>query len=205
MKAAPRQTERSRQRQAMLVQGAHRVFERDGFINARITDIAKEVGLAHGSFYTYFDSKEAIFREVAVEIQQEMFDGVPSDDGALTAYQRIERANRRYLESYRRHSRIMAIIEQVSTFNDEIYQVREARAERTISRTERAIVRLQADGIADDRVDPHLSAVALTSMISRFAYLWFGVSRGPEYQFDLDEAVAGLSRLWANAIGVKVD
>lgn len=204
-KTAPRQTERSRQRRAMLVQGAHRVFERDGFIDARITDIAKEVGLAHGSFYTYFDSKEAVFREVALEMQEEMFDGAPSEEGDLTTYQRIERANRRYLESYRRHSRIMAIIEQVSTFNDEIHEIRESRAKRTISRTERAIVRLQAEGVADSRVDPHLAAVALTSMISRFAYLWFGANSGPEYQFDLDEAVAGLTRLWANAIGVAGD
>src|ERR1051325_11482475 len=104
------QSKRSLERRAKLVEGAHRVFERDGFIDARITDIAKEVGLAHGSFYTYFSSKEEIFRVVAEEIQAEMFDRRRSASADVTPYQRIEAANRRYLESYQRHSRIMAII-----------------------------------------------------------------------------------------------
>lgn len=202
--AAPRQTPRSRERRAMLIKGAHRVFERDGFMDARITDIAREVGMAHGSFYTYFDSKEAIFREVATEIQTEMFDGAPSVERSdLTPYQRIEAANRRYLESYSRHARIMAIIENVATFNDEVLLIRQQRAQRSISRTEHAIRRWQEDGAADPEVDAHLAAVALTSMVSRFAYLWFGVNSGPEYQFDVDNAVDGLTRLWANAIGVR--
>jgi AcrR family transcriptional regulator len=197
------QSKRSLERRAKLVEGAHRVFERDGFIDARITDIAKEVGLAHGSFYTYFSSKEEIFRVVAEEIQAEMFDRQRSASADRTPYQRIEAANRRYLESYQRHSRIMAIIEQVSTFNAEIRSIRESRAQETTSRTERSIRRLQAEGAADPELDPHLSAVALTSMLSRFAYLWMGADTGPDYQFDIDAAVDGLTRLWANAIGLK--
>jgi len=202
---AATQSKRYLERRAKLVEGAHRVFERDGFIDARITDIAKEVGLAHGSFYTYFSSKEEIFRVVAEQIQAEMFDGQRGGSADLTPYQRIEAANRRYLESYRRHSRIMAIIEQVSTFNDDIHKIRESRAQQTMSRTERSIRRLQADGFADPDLDPHLSAVALTSMLSRFAYLWMGADAGPDYEFDLDAAVDGLTRLWANAIGLKKD
>ncbi|MET0419922.1 MAG: TetR/AcrR family transcriptional regulator [Actinoplanes sp.] len=197
------QSKRSIERRAKLVEGAHRVFERDGFIDARITDIAKEVGLAHGSFYTYFSSKEEIFRVVAEEIQAEMFDRHRSGSADLTPYQRIEAANRRYLESYRRHSRIMAIIEQVSTFNEEIRSIRESRAQETTGRTERSIRRLQAEGLADPELDPHLTAVALTSMLSRFAYLWMGADTGPAYKFDIDAAVDGLTRLWANAIGLK--
>lgn len=201
--SARTQSKRSLERRAKLVEGAHRVFERDGFIDARITDIAKECGMAHGSFYTYFSSKEEVFRVVAEQIQAEMFDGHRSGSADLTPYQRIEAANRRYLESYRRHSRIMAIIEQVSTFNDEIRAIRESRAKQTMSRTERSISRLQAEGLADPGLDPHLSAVALTSMLSRFAYLWMGADAGPDYEFDIDAAVDGLTRLWANAIGLK--
>lgn len=198
------QSERSLQRRATLIESARRVFERDGFIDARITDIAKEAGLAHGSFYTYFDSKEAVFREVAEQIQHEMFDRNPEqspDD--LSAYERIRLANRRYLEAYARHGRIMAIIEQVSTFNEEIQSIRDSRARQSISRTERSITRLQAHGDADSRVDPHLAAVALTAMVSRFAFLWYGTQTGTRYIFDLDEGVEGLTLLWANAIGVR--
>ena len=55
------------------------VFEREGFLTARIADIASTAGLSQGSFYHYFDSKEQIFREVA-EAQERRLTA-PADDG----------------------------------------------------------------------------------------------------------------------------
>ena len=49
---------------------AKEIFERDGFLDARISDIAEQAGLSHGSFYHYFESKEAVFREVAAEVDE---------------------------------------------------------------------------------------------------------------------------------------
>jgi AcrR family transcriptional regulator len=43
-----------------LVNAAKLVFERDGFLDARIVDIAQTAQLAPGSFYHYFDPKEQI-------------------------------------------------------------------------------------------------------------------------------------------------
>ena len=43
---------------------ARRVFERDGFLDARITDITAEAGVAAGPFYTYFTGKEDAFAAV---------------------------------------------------------------------------------------------------------------------------------------------
>ena len=53
------------QTRARLLDAAKVVFERDGFLDARIADIAETAQLAIGSFYHYFDSKEQIFREIA--------------------------------------------------------------------------------------------------------------------------------------------
>ena len=50
---------------ARLVESAKEEFEETGFLETRISDIAKRAGMSHGSFYHYFDSKEQIFREVA--------------------------------------------------------------------------------------------------------------------------------------------
>src|SRR4051794_2983245 len=57
-------TPRGRRTRSALVSAARAVFERDGFVGARVTDIAAHAGVAHGTFYTYFDSKEAVFRDV---------------------------------------------------------------------------------------------------------------------------------------------
>ena len=48
------------------------MFERDGFLDARITDITAEAGVAAGSFYTYFTSKEDAFAAVMEEVNEEM-------------------------------------------------------------------------------------------------------------------------------------
>ncbi len=55
---------------ARLVVAAKEVFEQDGFLEARISDIAERAGLSHGSFYHYFESKEEVFREVALEVDE---------------------------------------------------------------------------------------------------------------------------------------
>src|SRR5215510_3853552 len=83
---------RARQRadtRARLVQAAKEVFEEKGFQDARVSDIAERAGVAKGLVYYYFETKQAIFREVAAEVDRElahaidvMFD--PSS-GATTA------------------------------------------------------------------------------------------------------------------------
>src|SRR5213592_5031135 len=53
------------QTRARLLDAAKEIFEENGFLEARISDIAERAGLSHGAFYHYFDSKEQIFREIA--------------------------------------------------------------------------------------------------------------------------------------------
>ena len=47
-------------RQRQLLDAALRVFARDGFDGASVASIADEAGVAKGSVYLYFDSKEAL-------------------------------------------------------------------------------------------------------------------------------------------------
>src|ERR1700730_17213246 len=56
---------------AALVLAARAVFERDGFLEARIVDICAEAGVATGSFYTYFKTKEDAFAAVMAEVHEE--------------------------------------------------------------------------------------------------------------------------------------
>ena len=50
-----------------IIEAALRVFARKGYFNARVSDIAREAGIAAGTIYLYFDTKEDIlitlFRE----------------------------------------------------------------------------------------------------------------------------------------------
>lgn len=57
-----RRAEESReQRRAQILERALGVFAEKGYHGASITDIVRAAGVARGTFYLYFDSKEAVF------------------------------------------------------------------------------------------------------------------------------------------------
>ena len=176
---APR-ADAARNRRALLA-AARRVFERDGFVVARITDIADEAGLAHGSFYSHFQGKEDALAAVLGEVGEEMLHpGPPAgrespDTDPVAA---IHAANVAYLEAYRRNARLMALLEQVATVDERFATLRRERSEAFLARNARAIRRLQRAGLADTALDPDLASLALSTMVSRSAYAAFAVGRG---------------------------
>lgn len=60
--------EEKSQRRDEIMAAAKKVFARKGFHATTIADVAKQAGLAYGSIYWYFDSKDSLFHELmAVE------------------------------------------------------------------------------------------------------------------------------------------
>jgi len=51
-------------RRAQILESALRVFAEKGYHSASVTDLVDAAGVARGTFYLYFDSKEAIFLEL---------------------------------------------------------------------------------------------------------------------------------------------
>ena len=66
---APR-TERGRKTLRKLLDAATREFAGHGFHDASISGITRRAGVALGSFYTYFDSKDAIFRALVSDMSE---------------------------------------------------------------------------------------------------------------------------------------
>jgi AcrR family transcriptional regulator len=195
-------TARGARTRTALVDAARRVFERDGFLTARVTDIADAAGVAHGSFYTYFPDKKAILAAVLAELQEEMLHPQLSraaleDDPAGT----IHDANRAYLESYRRNAGLMSLLEDMAAIDEDFLQLRRERTEAFVARNARAIRRLQKQGLADAELDPEIAALAISSMVSRTAYAAFvwGRDRGAT---DFDAVLRTVTRLWLNALRI---
>jgi AcrR family transcriptional regulator len=184
-----------------LVQAARIVFERDGFADARIVDIAAEAGVATGSFYTYFRRKEDAFAAVIEQLEQEMLyprlrEVADREDPVAV----IEAANRAYIRAYRKNARLMGLMEQVSALDPEFHKVRMGRARRFSDRNARAIAQLQERGLADATLDPRLAAQAMGAMVSRSAYMRYVEGVG---QDSAETIVKTLTRLWAGALGIR--
>lgn len=201
-KARPQRADAARNRTALLA-AARRVFERDGFVAARITDIADEAGLAHGSFYSHFQGKEDALAAVLGEVGEEMLHPGPPLAGSLgdaaDPVAVIRAANLAYLEAYRRNARLMALLEQVATVDERFAALRLERTEAFLARNARAIRRLQRSGLADPSLDPDLASLALSTMVSRSAYVAFAIGRAPADPVALADT---LTRLWANALRI---
>jgi AcrR family transcriptional regulator len=176
------------------------IFERDGFQQARIADISAEAGVSHGLFYHYFRSKEELFRVIADEVETRLLAIDYSDVDTPLADQvdRIRVANRSYVHAYKREARIMAVIEEVSRYDDDVRQARVRRDASLANRLEASIVRMQGNGDADPRIDGRYAAMALGGMVARFSEQMF-VGGG---EFDEAVAVEQLTLLWANALGL---
>lgn len=201
----PPATERGARTRAALVAAARTVFERSGYLDARLTDITKEASCATGSFYTYFANKDEVFAAVLEQAQEDMMHpGMDRVSDAHDAYAVLEASNRAYLEAYRRNAKLMGLLEQVAHIDPEFRRFRAERAEAFIHRNARGIADLQRSGVADAEVDPMLASRALSGMVSRLAYSVFTVGEGEDggNPTDFDQLVFTVTRLWANALQV---
>lgn len=195
-------TRRGRRSRDQLLHAAEKVFERDGYLKSRITDITRLAGVGQGTFYRYFDSKEDVFRAVIgvlVEgIESSLTTGLPADSQDVVA--RIDRANRQFLDFYRSNASLMAVFEQVATFDEQVREMRQHVRRLSAQRIEREIRRLQADGHADPGLEPRCAANALASMVNNFAYTQFVIGES----FDDECAATTLTRLWVQALGQRM-
>lgn len=66
-----RATNRASNRDAILMAARH-VFAEQGFGGTTVRDIIRRTELASGTFYNYFDSKEAVFEALSVEVGEDL-------------------------------------------------------------------------------------------------------------------------------------
>jgi len=187
-----------------LVAAARRVFERDGFINSRLTDITAEAACSIGTFYTYFDTKEEIFTAVMQAAADDMLHpGLPRvDDDISNVAAILQASNRAYVEAYKRNARLNLLLEQVATIDPEFRKLRIARGAAFAERNARWIKRLQDAGYADPELDPVMTARALSPILGRMAYHAYALE---EPWSDDDAIVDTATQVWLNALGVPKD
>ncbi len=195
-------TVRGARTRAALIAAARKVFERDGYLDAKLTEITRTAHCATGSFYTYFANKEEIFAAVLEQAQQDMMHpGMGRVGGTDDANAVLEASNRAYLEAYQRNAKLMGLLEQVAQVDPEFRAFRSRRADAFIARNAAGIADLQERGIADPGVDPLLASRALSGMVSRLAYSAFVLGEVPQAGAgDFESLVLTVTRLWANAL-----
>ncbi|MFC7044087.1 TetR/AcrR family transcriptional regulator [Halobacteriaceae archaeon GCM10025711] len=89
------QEKQERIRRALLDAGCDR-FERYGLQGTTIADLTDDVGIADGTFYSFFDSKEALFAAVLRREAEQVYDDLTA---VLDEADDAETGIRRFLET----------------------------------------------------------------------------------------------------------
>jgi AcrR family transcriptional regulator len=178
------------------------VFEEKGFQDARVSDITEQAGVAKGLIYYYFETKQAIFREVAAEVDRELahaIDVMLDPSSGATPADRLRTAIRVHLETYRNDARMMKVIEEGARYDEIVNEARDRLHRMETERLTRAVRQLQLRGLADSRLDPEVAAVVLGAMTWRFAERW--LARG-DLERDFDTGVEQFTLMVLNSLRV---
>jgi TetR/AcrR family transcriptional regulator, fatty acid metabolism regulator protein len=85
-----------------IIDAAVRVFARKGYYNSRVADIAREAGIAAGTIYLYFKTKDDIlvtlFREKMAEFVEALRKAIAGEPDAASKVRRLVSLHFRMLE-----------------------------------------------------------------------------------------------------------
>jgi AcrR family transcriptional regulator len=119
---APR-TERGRRTVRKLLEAAAQEFGERGYHEAAITGITARAGVALGSFYTYFESKEELFRalvrDMSDAVRAHVAEAVAGAPDRLAA-ERIGLAA--FIAFVRKHPELYRIIEEAQFVAEDVYR-----------------------------------------------------------------------------------
>ena len=166
--------ERYDRRQAQVVLDAARVFARQGYDQTSVPQLADELGLAAGSLYHYFGSKEQLLIAICDQLMDPLLDEAraiaASDDNAAMQLHALVALWVAHVIERRNHMLVFQQERHVIDHGDQWRQVRDRRKEfeRLV---ESVLTRVHRDGQAR-LADARLSLAALLGMVNHTAQ-WY--------------------------------
>lgn len=183
-------TARGRRTLRALLDAAAVEFGERGFHEASISAITRRAGVALGSFYTYFDSKDAIFRALVTDMSAQVRDHVAPALKAAPDGLTAERAGLAgFIDFVRAHKEIYRIIDEAEFVDADSFRRHYAStADRIEARLKAAAARGEVRGDVND-----VHAWALMGM-NVFLGLRYGVWNEDRATDDVAEQVAAMLR-----------
>ena len=197
---AEKATRKGRQTDEAFREAARVVFARDGYLNAKISEIAAEAGRSVASFYNYYDTKADLLIALAEEFHAEAISmAVLPYRAGLAREEALREAVAGFWRTYaKRRGELIGIFQAAMVegrFRDRWLELRG----EAISRIAGAIRAAQSDGYCPG-VDPVLTASALSAMLEHFCYIWLGQGGEKGVPFDDGRALDALATIWVRTV-----
>jgi len=156
-------TERGRRTLRKLLDASAIEFGERGFHEASVSSITRRAGVALGTFYTYFDSKDALFRALVQDMSGQVKASARASVGELVesgeynAFDIEQVALTSFLDFAREHKEIYRIIDESEFVDPQAHRAHyEETAKRILSRLREGAARGE---IRDDVEEAHAWAL----------------------------------------------
>jgi len=193
-------TRKGRATDEAFKEAARVVFARDGYLNAKISDIATEAGRSAASFYNYYDTKADLLIALAEEFHDETTSlATLSFRAGLTRPEALREAVAGFWRTYaKRRGELIGIFQAAMVegrFHDRWLELRGQAISRIASEVRGAQARGYCPG-----VDPVMTASALSAMLEHFCYIWLGQGGEKGVPFDDERALDAVATIWVKAV-----
>lgn len=150
-------------RRRQILDAAIRVFAREGFYACRVSDIAREAGVAYGLVYHYFRSKEQVLNELFTERWSLLLAAIEEIDARPTTPRgKLDAVAGFIIDSYRHDPDLMKVI-----------VVEVTRAANSFGRTHLPEIRQAYDLIAKIVSDAQAEGSFRSDIDPTYASMWF--------------------------------
>jgi AcrR family transcriptional regulator len=194
--ATPTTPKGRRTRQGILA-AARAVFGRDGFVNARMLDVAVEAELSLGAVYRYFTNKENLFAGLLGDIHEELYAASTASRASFAQqpFGALLEANYGYLSHYHANRDVMRTLVEAAnvdpSFRDIWWKMRARHTERFVTAA------ADAHGIVElDGIDAAVAAELAACMVEQAAYVWYAHEDLNRDEIALHTAAEVVTRAW---------
>jgi AcrR family transcriptional regulator len=187
------------QTEAALRQAARRVFARNGYHGAKITDITTEAGRSAGSFYKHFTGKDAVLRALLADWLAQAGAELAADPAGddLSQEPALRARVAAYWHTYRAHLPEIRALGEAAQVDPEFAKSLAAMRHAGLATMRRHLERLRDAGYALPG-DPAVLASAFNALLEGFCQVWLAGGGEPIGRpLGDEEAIDTLTRLLA--------
>lgn len=195
---------KGRQTEQTIKDAARTVFARDGYLNARIADIADEAGKSPATLYNYFDNKREILEVLLQDFMDLVVDRTETA-APLTGYtpDTLKSAIAAFWHTYTEYLPELVGVTHAAAVDPDFVQVWMRMRETGVRNIAERITAMQAHDHLDASLDPYVTASALSAMLEQSCYLWLGMNaQGTGRPATDEQAIDTISYLWSRALGI---
>ncbi|WP_248930542.1 TetR/AcrR family transcriptional regulator [Paenibacillus hamazuiensis] len=155
-----------------LIAAALKLLEVQGYHNTKVSDIVQEAGVAQGTFYLYFKSKEDLFRSIAESCLGEIVSMLEREDADPCEDDGMYRMITDILKVYAHNRSIIRIISKHGNASNELHDIMDHFYFRLMTSIKNKLIRFNVyPDFTDEELE--IAAYAKIGKVEAVAYQWF--------------------------------